>query len=437
MYIRFSLVLFAMVACGKIPDAATGDDDDDAPETGLASVTVVSQDLPRPGVPVTFQAPDGSTQVINTDATGKATATIVAGTDIWATWDDINDSGVQHSTVTIVDVGPGDDINFSPARDLTIQPLDSSISLPGSFAGASKYLLFAGECNTSWAPSAPSVSMHFDPDCLLADHTSVDLYALAYATDGTLLAWTGLMDTMVSPLMNLEAWHSDVSGWTGSVINLPADASSQSLSLALISHGMLTWIERENGVAPTNRTIGGETPDLGSGPGPRRVEVTASNDTAGEPPYAVTIIAQHAAANDAPFAIDFDKALPPIEGLTWDTATSSVKLTLGGSPAARGHLADADAALAAFHWGDETNGNTWFVILPPEAVAAPLPLTPPAGFTLPSGSEPNFLPFIAEIVSMSFLADYHQFLDFPGLVLGTIPSVTDELSGSLSRYGDK
>jgi hypothetical protein len=215
--------LLAVAACGKVSanaDAAGNGIDamasPDADPHGVVTVTVLNTDqsgTPVQGVPVVFFDPDGTmVGQSDSDAQGKASATVLPGANVSVVWPK---SATEYLVSTVYEIKPGDDLVLGFRNPSKTDVATFQVSYD-AFSGASYYEIF-GPCGQADASNI----LHFQAGCKT---DPFDLYVLAFASSGALMgsnAKTGVAISSGSVHLPSTGWN--FSGqFTASYTNVPS-----------------------------------------------------------------------------------------------------------------------------------------------------------------------------------------------------------------------
>jgi hypothetical protein len=350
-----------------------------APTT--VTVVVVNDLGPEPGVPVVFQDANGAVvESAVTDASGKATATAVAGSQVTGAFG----SGVNLQLVTIEDVAPGDVLTMYDASRTTNTLVDLD-SLPDAAppSGTDSYILNIGPCNANFPAALLPVELNLSPDCMhrgtfpvlvqAMDSTTSTEVGYAFQT-GNVLATDG------------GGTHFSLSGaWSPPGPTQTINVSNASAALS----GTAAFSEIADGV-PVGKPVfftpdadGGATLTFQTHPGyPTAVQSEANQGTSRAGGGVLSAIATRGAptSDGGVTSFDLSSLLPLIDAATLDTSQPAQPVVSWTTEA--GSLASANGTIVNFTWYQPDDaGNSvqagWTILAPPSATNVKAPALPP------------------------------------------------------------
>ncbi len=406
-----------------VPETSRPDDvvvPDAAMVPTAVTVVVVNDRGPEPGVAVVFQDATGavaSTAV--TDATGKASATAIAGGQVTAAFG----SGLNLQLATIEGVAAGDMLTMYDATDTTLAnavvSLDSMPDISGLPDTTYNFILNVGPCYTSFAAGELPTTINLSPDCenrgrfpILVQAMSGDPSAeVAYAyQDGNTVSGDGGV-THVS--MN-GTWSLAAPAQTVSVTNF--DWNNQT--------GFATYSEIADGVsfgvpAHLSSDTGSASSSYPTHPGyPASVQSEANVSVYGVGGGFASVISAIAtrstpSGDGGTTNFDLSTLLPLLDAANLD-ATQPARPSVTWSTEA-GSLAGASGTIVRISWSQLPDGGTdyvqttWTILAPPTATSVKAPALPAslAAWTPtdPSGFQTQPTVIVVDGLD-SFLPDY-------------------------------
>jgi hypothetical protein len=433
-----AVLLLAAAACGKIPGAGGVDGGDGEPDAGLprgtASLTLTSEGGGIVGVQIVFREPDGTEHVTETDADGRASADIVAGTDAWLTFLQTDNDPSVRIVGTIDDLAPGDDVHIGDPGKGT--PQTARVALPGPLPGVSHYAVDIGECRgdrNGITTADPFISVGWGPMCQ-QDDGNLTALGLAYDLVGNPVAYAAAVNVDPAPQITLPGWSNDVVAVPTTVKNAPASAVSITLDVDIVHGGLHLPVVHRDGIPATASasTVDVRVPPIAEARRSRAV----MGVTGGQFDSAVRLISQEGGV-DTPIDLDWDLALPPILGAQYQADQHRIEYDLDTRPAPLGNLPDADGLITALYWVDGSDvTHTWFIFTSPTALTDGWDVSPPEVMVqyLPTADDdPQVLQVIA--MSLSYLDGFRDFINQEILDFGE-HFANLSFFGSISFYGN-
>ncbi len=222
------IALLALTACSSDPKSAVADAPDhaidamadgapDAPATGTASIRIANLGTSNVGLPVSFADPTGApTQLVMTDATGMASATVTAGGSVTVF---VNTS----LALAVLDVQPGDAIVVDNGPIPTVVGT-ANVNVTAK-TNATNYAVTAG-CNArNQAATTPPAAMSLDitTACVTGTNT-YDLFATATDASDRLIAYQAQLD-LVPPTgtksIAMSSWQTAFTSLAVALGNAP------------------------------------------------------------------------------------------------------------------------------------------------------------------------------------------------------------------------
>ncbi len=405
-------------------------------EAGPSFVTVViMSDLgPEPGVSVVFQ--DGTTgamTTVSTDANGRATQVVGAGSQVTA----VLGTAENIELVTIEGVMPGDVLT---AHDATATPFANAAvsidALPDAAPppGTDSYVVNIGNCSAGFN-SVPT-QFNLSPDCENGGTFPVLLQALN-SDDSTPLGYSYQLGNTL-PLDGGVAHVSLGGAWSTASPTQSVGVTNASITGDL--SGFTTYSEIANGVAYGPPSYfspdgdGGATNAFSVHPGyPAHVQNEASQSGFRNGGVAVSAVATRTAPSDGGAAsFDLSTLLPLLDNVTLDSSQPAQPVVSWVTEA--GSLASANGAIVVLTWNqaDDAAGisGTWMIVAPPTATSVQAPQLPGVLAALAPSASANFsTPPTVILVQGSFLQDYGQLR----ALFSTLPATTSLLYDNFSE----
>ncbi len=403
----------ATVVEAAAPEAATPETSvpDAAPTT--VTVVVVNDHGPEQGATVVFQ--DATGNVVTTaitDASGKATQLVAAGSQVTA----VLGTPQNIELVTIEGVMPGDVLTAHDATDTTFASGQVSIdAVPdaGTPPGTTNYQINIGRCSDN--VSALPVQTSLSPDCerngtfpvlvQAMDDDDIGTLGYTYQTGNTFPLDGGVAHVSLS-----GAWSTSLPSQSISVTNFPDPNLT----------GFLGYSEIANGVASGTPTYvnsdeeGGASATFPVHPGyATSVQNEANVSGLRGGAIAVSAIAARTAPSPDGGAASFDLStlLPLLDAVTIDSSQPGQPTVSWVTEA--GSLAAANGTVVELAWSGTNDGGdvqgTWTIIAPPTATSVHAPALPASlAAWAPSADAAFTFPANVIVVQGSFLPDYAQ-----------------------------
>lgn len=414
------------------PDAAV-DAPTDAPTTGNATITVRGMGNPVSGVTIVWNTPSGAIQTQEmTDAAGMASETIMIGSSV-SIFVTVN-GGVtpQYITITYLAIEPGDNLVWDFDGPPPVTATTATITLPGTAANATSYVVSAGCAETTTTTPAVPVTLAVPQACLGSD-TNIDIVATAVAANGAPVGYDTARAavTGAATAVTLDAWQMTYAPLTYTLTNPPADATG----VGLENHFRIDGVHFDGpggggGFAGGMATI---TSGYWNGGVVDRLQYAIFiARTVGNPPVAAGASVILAGLPDTPAAVthDLTTLLPRINSAL--LAAPNGRLTFSWDPA--GSFATSDGALLLGRWTEPNEIHQSFVMAPPDA-SAPLamPLIPDALMQYRPGAGATFPQPTLIFADADYLNGYDVFRQRGWLIFGD--NATDSIppTGGLLR----
>lgn len=446
MKTRFAgTLLFAVAACGddggSSPDAADHDAEIadasiDADPSGPMTITVMSDGNPIPGIDVVFSDPGGAViSQMTTDASGQATETVLPGSA--ATIAVVVPGGVttNYFGITWLGVEPGDDLvwTFDPPAPTVVG--DLSVSLPGIHAGATSYDVMLGCTTINTTNPALPVTGQVTSDCLGSD-TNIDVVAVAFASDGTPLAYSHDADvpavTGGTTTVTLGAWQTTYDPLTVTLTNAPAAAAGAGME----TNFRIDGLDFAGPGAGGGFTAGTATLTSGYWQGGiiERGQYTTFIQLGPQPEDGTGVLLVGHPDTPATATHDLSTLLLPAIGSA-TAANSQGRAELGWTSS--GSFASADGGLFIASWDQGPNEvHQWFVLAPPGASNPfQLPEMPDDLMAFrPTGTSAFAVPTVI-FLEADFIPGYSDFRELGFSLIGeggpSVPDTGGILRGSI------
>jgi hypothetical protein len=387
------------------PDAGAPDASEDAGvDAGPppVSVTVQMGGVPEPGIVVVFEDSSGNvTTSLTTDVSGRASAVVVAGSQVTA----LLGTPSNPAPTTITSVSPGDELVLNDIDNASATVSINALPAPLEDAGPGQYSVYAGPCNTTIGDPLPG-QLTLSPGCFTNGAyplliTGANFTGFVFQENNPLPTDGGTAQISIA-----TPWLQNVFSQTVQVANLGGNQANVSL------------VEVAEGLAAPNVTTA--TAPLDGGPAsatlvthggyPDYVQAEANevNGEIGGGSFTGVAQAFPAPSSSMTFSLDYSAALSAVAAATVDP-TNVAQPVLGWSMTSGLPLA-TNGFVAAMSWtstGDAgTVSGTWTIVGPPNATTVQAPQLPAgSAWTPAAGSNFNNVPVLL-ILDGSFMSGY-------------------------------
>ena len=324
--------LLAAAACGKVSavgDGGNGIDANTGPDAdahGVVTVTVLNTDqsgTPVQGVPVVFFDPDGTmVGKSDTDASGKASATVLPGANVTVVWPK---SSTSYQIGTVYAIKPGDNLVVGFRNPAATDVATFQVTYD-QYSGATSYQIF-GPCGTADASNV----LHFQAGCKT---DPFDLYVIAYDASGNPIAFNAKNgQSLAAGTVHLTStsW-SFVNQFTASYTNIPAQVTNISADHVA---GFPGGFDAGNSAAPTSTSLSLAM----TAPTPGTYAWVSSNITGAA--GSQQVVRQRIAGAASSAGMDVTATiLPWLSNATFDVASQSFAVTATGTGTYDVYLAD-------------------------------------------------------------------------------------------------
>jgi hypothetical protein len=416
------VLLVAVAACGddggSSPDAADHDAEladaevPDADVSGPATITVMSEGNPIPGIDVVFSNPDGSVlSQMTTNASGEATETVLPGSAgtiavMIPGAPPGGPTGNGYAAISWLGIEPGDDLvwTFDAPQPATFG--DLTVNLPGDFGGATQYEVHLGCTSFFAADGTTPVTGTIAEDCLGTDQ-NIDVLAIALDDGGAPVAFSYDNELAVAAgtTVTMPAWQTTFDPLTVTLTNAPAAAAGAGMETSWDINGLdFQGFGGGGGFTAGTATLQSGYPTGGI---VDRLEYSVFIQLGPQPEDGTGVIL--ASYTDTPATASHDLSsvlLPAIGNATVGNAQGRAELAWTSS----GSFASADGSLWLTSWDDGPDLHQWFVMTPP-GVSNPfqLPEMPEDLAAFRTTGTAVFDTPTAIFIEGDFIADYAAF----------------------------
>jgi hypothetical protein len=322
-----------------------------------------------------------------TDATGELTLHDLApGSSLTVVYPDL---GTQRRIMTVLDVKPGDHLQFGKSRPIWGNPTFTvTITVP-ALAGATRFDFNDG-CSSATANGTTVATIGIAPECNDSNHGVV---AVAYDSANRMIAsaYVAAPNVAANATIAIPAWTANATGdITLDISGLPAEITRAAVDIAAIYPAQIMFDALSNG-APT---AGAYSAALTIPHNSTRMVATAYISNASNNTQYSTV-ALDPRATESSFE-------PPV--MPWvDTVVirgASVTWHVSGA-------AIPDAGLLAYQWSGPAVFTSWFVIMPWGPTSLDLSDVPaPLAQYLPSATDsPNVYVTYVDLASATSYVD--------------------------------
>jgi hypothetical protein len=428
----FACVLSCLLATAcdsgsSAPDAAPGQPDappatpdatpKDAPPAQPITVTVFDQaatGATAAEVAVEFHNPDGTIDAeVLTDGSGVATHLLPLGGHVSVIY-----PGDPMQVVTIIDARPGDQLSVGPVAQPTLTSKGTmTIGAPGTFAGASCYLVDLG-CTTVSAGDVPATIVDVPSTC--PDPMAVQMFAQDAAFQTLAFTSKPSVAFMDGGTSTLGPWRTDFLDQVVTMTNHTTGAPTQ-LDVFAVADGL--HYGAIGGAFDSALLVMGMPSSVTAHFGQGFADTYETRVTVYDPQIRPSLIVHHTAT---PTTLTVDAVadfLPFVDAPSYDAATNTVAWT------AQGALGTTDGAELLLSWpldggGATVGGGIWRVILPPGRMSQKLPDLPAALAGNGPGNAAGTVAGTTFVIEADFLAGYDALRPLAGrYLLETVPYV--------------
>ena len=234
---RLGVLALVVIGCGRIGFDPSGGDDvpgDGPAPPGPVSLTLRADGQPVANVDILFHDASGTLlSTTKSNSLGQANANLPGGAMVTVIINQTDAIEAGFRLYTIVGVQPNDVIEIGDAFDRYALIGDVKVTLPGAFAGATKYQVRHGCTTTDLInPADVTIESHY---LACSPNNRGAVLAVALDTDGNRLAYGLVTDIVLSAStpanVTVPAWITTYDTVNVDVRNTPAGASELFVTL--------------------------------------------------------------------------------------------------------------------------------------------------------------------------------------------------------------